>query len=262
MTIVKSTSINSEETNHELNLKSLIKFGLSENEAIIYIYLLTRGTETGGTKISSGTKLHRQYVYLSLPKLIELGFVEEIKHGKRNKYKAKPPRVLEKIAKKSVAIAEDLSAELEKISKIGHQQDFEIVIGEEAFRQFEIDRARSMKENDEQFIIGSSSDDYLKTMGEVYSNIYVPILEKKKIKTYYLAPNSQSKRYNIMDSRQLFTLRVFNGLSAGPLVTMVQGDNLIFYVNVYPVSIYIIRSKEVTEGYKQFFMTLWNSVPA
>ena len=43
-----------------------------------------------------------------------------------------------------------------------------------------------------------------------------------------------------------------------PLATMIQGDHLIFYVNVHPATIYVIKSKKVAEGYKQFFMMLWN----
>ena len=39
---------------------------------------------------------------------------------------------------------------------------------------------------------------------------------------------------------------------------MIQGDHLIFYVNVHPATIYVIKSKKVAEGYKQFFMMLWN----
>lgn len=248
-------------TNSDFNYISKMEvFGFTKAECAVYVYLLERGVDLGVSKIAVGTKLHRQHVYIALPKLLEEGFIEASIVGKHSKYRAKPPIVLEKFAKKNVFLAEDLARNLEKISKIDYQQDFEIITGKDACVKFELERAESMSEGEDQYIIGSSSDGYLEMMGEAYNDKFVPILERKKIKTYYLAPDNQSNRSSIMDSRQPFYVRVFKGLSAGPLVTMVEGDNLIFYVNVYPTSIYVIKSKKVAEGYRQFFLTLWESV--
>ena len=67
----------------------LKEFGLSKNEALIYMYLLGRGMEVGGSKIAFGTSIHRQYVYTGIKRLIELGLVEVVKHGKQSKYKCR-----------------------------------------------------------------------------------------------------------------------------------------------------------------------------
>ena len=48
------------------NLTGLESFGLSENEARVYLYLLERGAEVGGSKVAFGSDLHRQYVYTAL----------------------------------------------------------------------------------------------------------------------------------------------------------------------------------------------------
>ena len=80
--------------------QKLIDFGLSETEASMYLTLLEHGKELGGTKLALITKLHRQYIYLALPRLLTLGLVEEIGDGKHKKYKARPPVEIEKIARK------------------------------------------------------------------------------------------------------------------------------------------------------------------
>lgn len=257
MTVKISPISLNDESQVEKAQKMLTSFGLSVYESKIYVYLLERGGITGGSKIAIGTKLHRQYVYLALPKLLELGLVEEIAQGKLSKYKARSPKEIEKLAKKKVMEAEDIVKELEKFSKVGHEQDFEVVVGEVAYRKYEIERARSMKDGDIQYLIGSSSDEYLEIMGDSYEDKYVPLLEEKKIKTYYLAPKNQKERKTKISSRQHFESRVLPNLKPGYVTTMIQGDNLVFYSNVLPMSIYVIKSEKVAESYKDFFMMLW-----
>lgn len=238
-------------------IEKLADLGFSKAEALIYVYLLEKGTETGVSKIAVGISMHRQQVYITLPLLVEAGIVEEIKEGKISKYKARPPHILERVVRRKMSVAEDLAQELQKISKIDDEQDFEVIVGVKAFQDYEIERAKSMKEGEEQYIIGTDKDEYLEVMSEVYKSKYAPILEKKKIITYYLAPKPQEWRANLMDEKQEFNLRVLKNLTTGPLSTMIQGDSLIFYVNVKPATIYVIKSKKVAEGYKQFFMMLW-----
>ncbi|MBP9760085.1 MAG: hypothetical protein KBD24_01825, partial [Candidatus Pacebacteria bacterium] len=91
---------NRKQQRHERAVGMLKDFGLSENEALIYTYLLERGTAVGGSNIGYGTGLHRQYVYVALKTLGELGLVESVSHGKQNRYKAIAPSQVEKIAKR------------------------------------------------------------------------------------------------------------------------------------------------------------------
>lgn len=240
------------------HIKKLASMGFSKAESLIYVHLLERGTETGVSKIALGTGMHRQQVYMAIPSLVAEGLVEEIKIGKISKYKARPPQILERIARRKIGMAEDLAQELQKISKVGHEQDFEVIVGTKRCQEYEVERAKNMREGEEQYIIGTEKDEYLEIMGDVYASEYVPILAKKNIVTYYLAPEVQASRGATIDERQQFKLRVLKNLTTGPLATMIQGDNLIFYVNVHPATIYVIRSKKVAEGYKQFFQMLWN----
>jgi sugar-specific transcriptional regulator TrmB len=237
--------------------EKLSLLGLSTAEAKIYIYLLERGTETLVSKIALGAKMHRQQVYTTIPKLLELGLIEEVPDGKMMRYRARPPRALERVAERKIILAEEIAKELETISKLSHEQDFEVIVGREACRVYEIERAKRLEEGAEQYIIGTEHDEYLDIMGDIYASTYVPILEKKKVVTYYLGPQAQKDRREQIDSRQKFQVRVLKNLNQGPLATVIHGDTLSFYVNVHPATIYVIKSKKVAEGYKTFFNMLW-----
>jgi sugar-specific transcriptional regulator TrmB len=238
-------------------IEKLASLGFSKAESRIYVYLLEKGSEAGVSKIAAGAKMHRQQVYMTIPSLVEAGIVEEIKDGSITKYKARPPQHLERVARKKMVVAEDLAQELQKISKLGNEQDFEVVVGPEACRAYEVARARTLQEGELQYVIGTDKDEYLEMMGPVYASAYVPILEERKVVTYYLASEAQANRRDLIDERQTFHVRVLKNLSTGPLATAIQGDLLIFYVNVQPVTMYVIRSKKVADGYRDFFMMLW-----
>ena len=60
-----------------------------------------------------------------------------------------------------MVVAEDLAQELQKISKIGNEQDFEVIVGEQAFRNYELQRSSQLPQGSSQYIIGVSADRYM-----------------------------------------------------------------------------------------------------
>jgi sugar-specific transcriptional regulator TrmB len=54
--------------NHEHVLKALVKLGLSENEAKVYVFLAIKGPQKG-RNISEALKLYKQQLYRSLKSL-------------------------------------------------------------------------------------------------------------------------------------------------------------------------------------------------
>ncbi len=238
-------------------IDKLIGLGFTKAESAIYLCLIERGTEAGVSKIAIGTSMHRQQVYLTLPKLLEMGVVDELVVKGVKKYRARPPKSIEKVMERKVSVAGAVVSDLEKISKLAHDQDFEVIVGVEACRAYEVRRAQGMEIGEKQYVIGTEDDDYLEMMGSAYASLYVPILAKKKVETLYLAPKIQENRAAIMDSRHMFHVRVIEKLTLGPIATVIQGDTVGFYVNVHPSTIYVIKSKKVAKGHTDFFMMLW-----
>ncbi len=237
----------------------LESFGLSTHEAKVYVYLLERGGEVGGSKIAIGTGLHRQYVYLSLPRLIELGLVEEVPIGKLSKYKAHAPGELEKISKKRMLETEELVKELQKFSKVGHEQDFEIYVGAKAIQKYEYDWVHSVKEKENQYIIGGNTEGFAKMMGDTL-NEYLVNETRKYITTYYIGGVREKEFYVPYISGRLdMKMRFLSNFPKGVVSHMVMRKNkVLFYSFVEPALLYVIKSEVVSKNYEDFFMMLWS----
>jgi sugar-specific transcriptional regulator TrmB len=253
----KPLAIEEENEQHKA-LKLLTSFGLSENESKVYVYLLERGEAVGGSKIAIGCSLHRQYVYLSLPRLMQLGLVEEVPHGKLNKYRAQAPREIEKIAKKKVIEAEDLVRHLERFSKVGHEQDFQVYVGAKAIQKYETEWVRNVKEHENQYIIGGNTQGFMDMM-EDSLNEYLLAESRRKITTYYLGHTSEKKLWDMGEilSQNDLRAKFIDQLPIGVSHFVVRKGEVAFFTFLNPPLLYVIKSDIVSENYKAFFMMLW-----
>jgi predicted transcriptional regulator len=233
----------------------LIAWGLSKSEADVYLYLLQKPTESGGSKISLGTELHRQYVYLALEKLIELGLVETVNYGKRKRYKARPPHEIEKITRRRSLDASDLVYELEKISAVHNDQDFEVLQGTRAIQQYEMDYAEQVAAGESEYIIGGNANGFEQVMGDLLDE-YIEIKDGKKIAVHYLGGDSvEIERYR---TQQFFQARLLPGLPQKVTHMVIRNDEVLFFSFLTPPLVYVLKSKAVVEDYTQFFLLLWN----
>ena len=257
MTVKNEALLTNEENSLENARKMLLSFGLSDSESKVYIYLLERGGEIGGSKIAIGAKLHRQYVYLALPHLMQLGLVEEIPHGKLSKYKANAPTEIEKIAKKRVVEAEDLVKELQKFSKVGHEQDFEVYVGDTAIQKYEVNWVKSVKDHEEQYIIGGNTKGFTEMMGDALDE-YLVTESRKKITTYYLGHTSERGLWSdTLLAQNDLRAKFLDTLPLGVSHFVVRKGHVAFFTFLKPSLLYVIKSEAVSENYKQFFMMLW-----
>lgn len=243
---------------HQSLIDDLIAWGLSKVEAEVYVYLLQKVGESGGSKIALGTGLHRQYVYVALEKLIGLGLIEAVTFGKHKKYKARAPLEIEKITRKRSIEANDLVHELDKISAIHNDQDFEVLQGAKQIQQYEMDYAESAEPGEEQFIIGGYSRGFQEVMGDSLEE-YIETEFKRGIKVYYLGNEDELdlyKKYIGVSPNQEY--RFMKELPQGVTHLVVRKDTVSFFSFLTPPLVYVIKSKTVAENYKQFFMMLWN----
>lgn len=246
-------------TVHGHSLEMLKDFGLSSNEALVYIYLLERGAETGGSKIAIGTKLHRQYVYISISGLTSLGLVEAVSYGKQKKYKAVAPSQIEKIAKKKVFEAESLVKELNTFSTVGHEQDFEVIQGREAIKSYEIEYVLEEEAGQNEYIIGGNSAGFADLMGDILDE-YLRIKDKKGIKVFYLGSTKEKMFYESYKKQKNFQQKFVDTLPSGVVHMVIRKNAVLFFSFMNPPLLYVIKSPVVAENYKDFFMMLWNMV--
>lgn len=242
------------EQKHERAVGMLKDFGLRENEAHIYTYLLERGTAVGGSNIGYGTGLHRQYVYVALKELGDLGLVESVPHGKQSRYKAIAPSQIEKIAKRRLLEASDVVRELKSFSTIGHEQDFEVLQGAYAIQQYELEYAHHVEYDAHEYIIGGNPDGFERVMGDVLDE-YTSMKDKKGMQVLYLGNNpKEAVRYKTQSS---FTARYLLKLPQGETHVVIRKETVLFFSFLNPPLVYVIKSPVVAGNYRDFFMMLW-----
>ena len=252
MTIKKITSESS------LLVNRLTAWGLSAVESEVYVYLLQKTTEMGASKIALGTGLHRQYVYSALEGLLEKALVEGVTMGKYKKYKALSPYEIEKITRKKSTEAGDLVTDLNKISAIHNNQDFEVLQGAKQIQRFEMDYVRESDGNDEEYIIGGHSAGFMDVMGD-YLNEYLEEKSKKQVKVLYIGSAKEEefyKEYTNNFPNQEY--RFMKDLPSGVSHMVVRKNMVLFYSFLTPPLLYVIKSDVVAANYKHFFMMLWN----
>lgn len=241
-----------------INTEELATFGFTENDSSVYLYLLRKGTEVAGSKIASALGLHRQYVYNSLEKLLSLHVIENIKVGKRNVYKALPPYQLTKIAKRKLEQAEELEKQLNILSSVGHEQDFEVYVGERQVDDFEIEVLQNLKENDVQYIIGGSTQAFMEFFDDRYEE-YADFAKKKKLVSYYVGcPNDEFYVMRAKKAQHEFHAKILPDLPKTLISTVVRFNTVTIYSFAKPQIVYVLKSKIVADDYKKFFDMLWN----
>ena len=245
-------------TEHERAATMLQDFGLSPSETAVYIALLEAGRELGGSEIAKMARIPRQYVYTALPTLRAKGLVIEIPHGKQSRYKAVSQGEIEKIAKRKLVEAERLVHELSTFSRLGYEQDFEVIQGEEAIRRYELQMVEMLNTGDAEYIIGGASDGFTKIMGPLLKR-YLSEKKKKDIGVKYIGSSNEETHY-----RQFIGMypnqeyRFMSELPQGVAHMVVRKDSVSFYTFLNPPLIYIVKSETVAKNYEQFFLMLWD----
>lgn len=239
------------------HINKLIDFGLTKNEARIYIALLENGKELGGTKIALLGNIHRQYLYGALPRLLKLGLVQEVGNGNHKKYRAMPPTEIEKLGRKRALESSDLAKELNMISNIGNEQDFEVLQGKKAIQEYELQYAFHAIADSSEYIIGGASELFTSMMGDSLDE-YLETKTAKHISVKYIGTLDEEILYTkYMDSYKNQQYRFMKNLPKGKTHMVIREDTVSFFSFLNPPLVYIVKSSEIAQNYRNFFMMLW-----
>jgi sugar-specific transcriptional regulator TrmB len=243
---------------YDLFKQRLLTLGLTGIEASVYLYLLENGKEVGGSNIAIGLKVHRQYVYKALPHLMHLGLVYEVPKGKQSKYKAESPIAVEKLGRKQAVSATELARDLESISNVGNEQEFEVIQGKKAMIAFEMDYIMTTPQDTEEYIIGGASGGFVSVMGEDLHE-YLTLKEEKNVQVKYLGSESEiAEFYKVPHSFKNQKHRILKRMPDGNANMVIRQNEVCFYSYAHPPHVYIVKSKAVADHYKRFFEMLWD----
>ena len=236
----------------------LIAWGLNKHEASVYLYLLTRSAPSGGSKIALGAKLHRPYVYASLPRLIALSLVVEVAHGKQSRYKAMPPSQLEKIEMKRVLDTGELVESLKRITKITHEQDTEVFVGRDAVVKHQFDWVKKAKRGTEQYLLGGNGRALVDLFGSDLA-LNAELQAEKDFVTYYLSTPAEFALMNVYHKKKVKLYHRSLSFIPDMLPTIAVREDVVEIHSYFnPPTVHVIKSKDVAEKFKIFFLGLWN----
>lgn len=236
----------------------LAQFGLTENDSAVYLFLLERGAAFGGSKIAASLSLHRQYVHNSLQKLLSLGLIEQPVKGPRPKFQSLPPQQLTHLARKRLQDTESAVRELDLLSAVGANQDFEIYRGKQQILDFEENLVENLPEREVQHVIGGGSEAFIQFYGPDYERIS-GIAREHKLQTRYVGcPAEREWLEHAKRVLKDFEYRILPVMPKTSVQTVIRFNTVTFYSFGTPPLVYIIKSGSVYEDYKKFFEMLWN----
>lgn len=239
----------------ETKLSSL---GLSEKEGRVYLALLPY-RDIGSSKLIRATGLHGQFVYDALAKLEAKGLARHVVQNGRKKFSANTPnRLLSLIEEKRLA-AQALSKELMSRYAGEREQDIEIFQGESAFIMQQFELLKRQPDDSTVDVIASETERYQSTLESEGSwEEYTHILKRKNIRTRYLGSQVQLERLKGLEKTGLWDYRILPGHATGLMNTDIWHDNITLNIFGDPVLSITITGKEIANGYRAFFNTLWN----
>ncbi len=231
-----------------INYSSLVDFGLTPNEAKIYLALIDLGPSLAG-KISRKTGIHRRNVYDSIERLIQKGLIGYIKVNNHNLFQASNPNKFLDIIKERENLIFPIVSELtSKYNMTLDKEETNFFKGKDGLRSVLEDQLNYR----EILILGANPK-----AGEVmqfYFNWYNKTRMKKRIHLKIITHERWFQRLKLSE------VRYFSQKYANPLAINIYGDKvaIILWSKSSPIAI-VIKSKEIANGYKNYFELMWKS---
>lgn len=239
-------------------VKRLEHVGLTEKEARVYMALLPH-RDIGSSKLIRMTGLHGQFVYDALGKLEDRGLAKHVIQNGRKKFSANAPsRILSLVEEKRFA-AQTVIQQLQSRFAGAHEQNVEVFQGGGAFVAHQMDLYENQPENSTIDVIASSSERYEQIFREEGQwDEFLKLLSRKNIKVRYIGEESQRGNLESRKKTDIWDYRILPGHATGLTNTDIWHDNVTLNIYGDPVLCITITGKEITEGHRQFFETLWN----
>jgi len=227
--------------------QTLQDFGLTENEAEVYLILLKLGSSTA-SEILEKTSIHRINLYDILERLQEKGFVSFVMLGKRKAYEAVNPEKFLEIEREKQENVTKIMPELLEYRKLSKSpQDATIFKDKKGIRNI-LDEIAQCKE----FDYFASGWGFYKYFPE-YAEIWAGKLKRNKNKARCLISNKFKSQKIIEPVKYKYLPNEF----VFPSTTIIWKDKIFIIMwSEQPMGI-LIRSKAVHDSYKQFFELLW-----
>ena len=223
---------------------SLKSAGLTDNESKVYLALIDLGPALAG-QISRKTGMHRRTVYDTTEMLIKKGLVGYILQNNRRLFQASnPDRILDIITEKQNILSPIIQELNQKYSKTKEKEETNFYKGKEGLKTVFEDQLNAK----EILILGASPKAY-ETL-QYYFKWYDLTRKKKKIHARIIANSREIKRIALSEIRYLPE-------TSNPVAVNIYEDKVAIILWASNPLAIVIKNKEISEGYKNYFELLW-----
>ncbi|MBS3074386.1 hypothetical protein J4447_02935 [Candidatus Pacearchaeota archaeon] len=231
-----------------INESILLDFGLTKNEAKVYLALIDLGPSLAG-QISRKTGIHRRNIYDTIERLIQKGLVGYIQQNNRNLFQASNPgKFLDIIKERESLILPIVSELMSRYNKTLEKEETNFYRGKNGLRSVLEDQLNYK----EILILGANPK-----AGEVmqfYFKWYNQTRMKKKIRLKIITHERWFEKLKLTE------VRYFPQKYANPLAINIYGDKtaIILWSKQSPMAI-VIKNKNISQGYRNYFELLWKA---
>lgn len=247
---------------NQSGMDCLREIGLTDSEVEVYLRLLELEPSAGGTLIKK-SKLQSSTVYHALDRLAAKGLASFVVRENKKNYEATSPEFLLKITeqkkgeilRQEQGIRQLLPALLGKQKVAGRKSEATVYEGRAGIRAAFEDILKTLKRGDEYYVLGARGGlplDWTRNFFMQFNKQCVKQGVRKKIifnDDVRDTTGADEEKVALTEVRYLpqTTLAAIN----------IYGNNVIIAVWVQEPLAFLIRSKEMSESYKQHFNELW-----
>lgn len=232
-----------------MNTEILERVGLNPNEARVYLALLELGPSLAG-KITEKSKVNRRTVYDVLESLIDKGLVSYIVEANRKVFEATDPiRFLELLKEREKEIEEVLPELKAKRESSKEKQEATIFRGKKGIKTIFEDILR-YKEN---WVFGSHGR-FKEVLGPFFEQYQ---RRKKMLKIHTKLLLSERLRRSAIVKLTPGETRFLKKEYDSPVSTIIYSDKVATIIwTDEPIGL-VIKGKEVSDSFKNYFNIMW-----
>jgi sugar-specific transcriptional regulator TrmB len=240
--------------------KDLVDFGLTDNEAGVYLATLELG-ETTIIRIAKKASIKRTTTYLAVESLREKGLINTIKKNKKTFLYGEDPRILEKKAEEKKENIKNIIPQLLSITNlIDRKPVIKYFEGKEGMKTVFKDVLEYPNSKARVWY----SEDYVGTIGrEFFDDYYIPERIKKKIWTLAIHPDDPATREtNKNNPKELRNSKYIQNKNFElPVEILIYGKRKVSIISLYEEISLIIESEGIHNSLKSIFDAQWDSLP-
>lgn len=236
-----------------MDTKILKKIGLEEKEIQVYLGLLRTGSATA-SKVSQETNIDRATCYRYLDSLISKGLVSYVIQNNIKYFQAAhPEKILRDLKEKEIEY-EKILPDLINLSNLPKEETTaEVYRGKDGLKTVLREILR-----DKQDHLALGDEGHFQEIFPIFFQQFINECKRRKIKERILCSSSVLKKVKKFDYEYSTTKALPSGISL-PTTTLIYGDKIILFNWQLPYNAIVIKNKNLSDTYRNYFDILWKT---